>query len=169
MAKFQLVQNFLFKKKRKNHYALVGSTDFTSAANAKKTAKLTNDLIAFFGSALGCTDGSIPAYNGPSMKEVHAQMPIGADEYNQFVAAVSSVLKGFNVEPEDITAVEVLLNSAGVRGEICNVQGDCFESICNKYSTKKNGDIVTGANKILVRTVVDKIFTKVLAEPTVNI
>ena len=136
-------------------------------ANAKKTAKLTTDLVSFFGGALGCTDGSIPPYQGPSMKEVHANMPIGADEYDQFVSALAAVLKPLGVEPADIQTVSDLLNSGDVRGQICNVGADCFPSICNKYSMQMNGDLVTGSNKVLVRSLVDKIFTKVLAEPTV--
>jgi len=37
-----------------------GSTDFTT--NTKAAARLTKQLINFFGGALGCSDGSVPPY-----------------------------------------------------------------------------------------------------------
>lgn len=39
-----------------------GSTDFTT--NTRAAARLSSQLINFFGGALGCSDGSVPAYVG---------------------------------------------------------------------------------------------------------
>jgi hypothetical protein len=99
-----------------------GSTDFTDAKNSMQAARLANNLVTFFGAALGCSDGSIGAYTGGDMRTVHAAMPIGPVEYDSFVSKLGAILTDFRVEAADLKAVVDVLNSADVRGKICNVK-----------------------------------------------
>lgn len=137
----------------------LGLTNFTAPGNAAKTVALRDSLVAFFGTALGCSDGSIPAYSGPGMKEVHATMAISGVEYDFFNQQIIDVLQTAGVSPEDRNAVLALLNSADVRGAICNFGDGCFDSICTKYSKALN---VT--NKALMDTVVNAAFGAVTAD-----
>jgi hypothetical protein len=136
----------------------LGLTNFTAPGNAAKTVALRDSLVNFFGVALGCADGSIPAYTGGGMKEVHASMAISGVEYDFFNQQIIDVLETAGVSPEDRKFVLDLLNSADVRGAICNFGDNCFDSLCTKYSKALN---VT--NKALIDTVVNAAFGAVTA------
>jgi hypothetical protein len=65
--------------------------NYTGDSDAEKRAleHLAGQLVAFFGEALGCSDGSIPSYTdanvvGVSLKEFHDSMPISIFEFNAF-------------------------------------------------------------------------------------
>lgn len=142
-----------------------GSIDFTDSKNSMQAAKLANNLVTFFGAALGCSDGSIGPYTGGDMRTVHASMPIGPNEFDSFVNKLGKILSDAGVSQTDLDPVVKLLNSADVRGQICNVRADCFDSICNTYSAKTAGVINAGANKAIMAKIVDASFAKVLADP----
>jgi len=98
-----------------------GSSDFEH--NDVIRSKLVDDLVAFFGAALGCTDKTVAAYTGnPSMKEVHQDLPINLNAFNIFNGALLGVLKGAGVSEPDRNAVNGILQS--LKGDICN-QPDC--------------------------------------------
>ncbi len=99
-----------------------GSIDFTDPKNSMTTNKLANNLVTFFGAALGCSDGSIGPYTGGDMRTVHANMLIGSNEFNSFINKLGGIFTGFGVSKADLDPVVALLNSADVRGRICNVQ-----------------------------------------------
>jgi len=98
-----------------------GSPNFV--ANATANAILTAHLIQFFGAALGCSDGTIGAYQGNPMAVAHANIPINNATFEGFNAAVIAVLKGMGVSAADLASVYTVLES--VRVGICN-QADCF-------------------------------------------
>jgi hypothetical protein len=66
-----------------------GSTNFLTDTVA--FTGLFNHLVEFFGFALGCNDGSIPAYSGSNMKVAHMGMGINTTEFNAFRDAVAGV------------------------------------------------------------------------------
>jgi hypothetical protein len=86
-----------------------GSTNFFTNAGALKN--LVNGLVTFFGSALGCTDGSIGAYTGGTMEDVHSGMGVTLRAFEFFNFNVISVLRQAGVVPKDLTAVLGVLNS----------------------------------------------------------
>jgi len=57
-----------------------GSTDFLGK-DKDQLPGLVNGLVAFFGQALGCTDGSIGKYTGAPLKAVHGKMGINLNEF----------------------------------------------------------------------------------------
>jgi len=98
-----------------------GSADFLTNTTAFDI--LANGLIEFFGAALGCNDPDFPVYDGPSnMTRVHANMPITAAVFSQFVSDVISVINSAGVSQADQTTVSNLLNT--FKSQICN-QADC--------------------------------------------
>jgi truncated hemoglobin YjbI len=89
-----------------------GSVDFTASANSAKFTTLSNHLVEFFGSALGCKDTTIIAYTGNSdMKAVHASMNISAAEFDAFNNAVVSVAAGLGVTTTDQAFLKSVLET----------------------------------------------------------
>jgi hypothetical protein len=86
-----------------------GSTNFLT--NSAAAGALVDSLVAFFGMALGCSDGSIGPYQGGSLKAVHAGMGVTVPVFEFFNFAVVKVLKNNGVQPADFTAVLGVLNS----------------------------------------------------------
>jgi hypothetical protein len=103
-----------------------GSTNFTDPANGAKLGALAGGLVAFFGTALGCTDSGFPTYTGGDMKTVHSAMPIGLKEFNTFNGALLSVLRTAGMSQPDLDAVNAVLQST--KGDICN-QADCKPTV----------------------------------------
>jgi truncated hemoglobin YjbI len=135
--------------------------------NGAALAGVQQGFVSFFGALLGCSDGSIPPYTGPSMAEVHAQMPIGSTEYGAFVGAFQAALQFLTFNQSDIDAVTTLLNSASVKAGVCNFEADCLVSLCNTYSTQdSDGNIAPGANEALVKKIVDNLFALIGADQT---
>jgi len=102
-----------------------GSTDFTTNTGAFNT--LFAHLVEFFGSALGCSDGTIGTYQGNTdLKAVHAQMPITLAFFNAFNNAVISSCQSLGVTDQtDLNGVLTVLQST--MSLICN-QPDCTAS-----------------------------------------
>jgi len=109
---------------------IAGSTNFTG--NAVAYAGLRTNLISFFGSALGCSDGSIPAYTGGDITKFHTALNIDFPAYFTFNNALLSVLVSSKVAAADVTAVATVLDT--LRANCCTNALDCF-SICNKLIT----------------------------------
>jgi truncated hemoglobin YjbI len=145
------------------------STDYTSPASAPQFAALQTSLVEFFAGALGCSDGSIGPYTGPSLKAVHADMPIGGDEYNVFVDTIASVATSLGMSSDDVNAVGALLNSLPVRGAICNFNATCVTSLCNKYSNLMNlPSVPAGANLNLMTVVVNAVIAAEVTDPLIG-
>jgi len=129
-----------------------GSINFLDSKNEGALADLVASLIQFFGAGLGCSDGTITPYTGPSMDKVDQPMGISSAEFNSFNEAVISVLAAAGVSDIDQVAVRIVLN--GFKKDIV-VQN----SICDRYST-----ILKISNKDLVSSVVVKAFTAITAD-----
>jgi len=127
------------------------STNFLDPANADQLKALTDSLVSFFGDALGCSDGTIQPYSGPSMSKVHQRMGIATYEFNFFNDQVVAVLKAAGVSDVDQVAVKIVLS--GLKVDIV-AQG----SICDRYS-----DVLKVSNKDLVSKVVLAVFQKITA------
>jgi truncated hemoglobin YjbI len=127
-----------------------GSTDYTT--NQKAAAELVGSLVAFFGSALGCSDGTIGQYQGAPMDKVHQPMGINVFESIAFNDAVVAVLAAAGVDEMDQVAVRILLNSLKVQ---IVKQG----SICDRYSKA-----LQVSNKELVSTVITGVFTAITSD-----
>lgn len=136
------------------------SIDYTADDAGEEVAALAQGLVSFFGDALGCTDGSIPPYEGGSMAEVHKSMPISGFEYDEFVRILGEVLTAAGVETEDVTAIAGVLNATPLRAQICNFGSNCVESICSKYSDSSS----MSGNEDLIRAITDEAFARVLAD-----
>jgi len=99
-----------------------GSINFL--ANTTAFGILFTHLVEFFGapSALDCTDGSVPAYEGnPNMQQVHAAMPIDNTAFVFFNTVLLNVTASAGVTAADNQAISDLLES--FRGSICNQPG----------------------------------------------
>jgi hypothetical protein len=138
----------------------LGLTNFDLPANVGKLIALRDHLVAFLGDVLGCTDGSIPAYSGRGMKEVHASLPITGVDYDFFNQQIISTLESAGFASVDRMFVLDLLNSPGVRGAICNVGDGYFDSICNKYTK-----MLKKSNQELIDIVFNAAFGAVVADP----
>jgi len=129
-----------------------GSTDYTNPANSKQLGELAASLISFFGGALGCSDGTIPAYKGPAMDKIHQPLGINVFESIAFNDAVIGVLAAAGVDELDQVAVRIALN--GLKDQIV-----LQNSICDRYSKA-----LSVTNKELVATVVTGVFTAVTTD-----
>jgi len=114
---------------------------------------LRNNLVAFFGAALGCQDGSIPPYSGRDMHSAHGRLYIDYFAYAQFNRIIIEVLDDAGVTSEDQHTVANVLNT--LRGAVC-IAEDCG-NLCNSYSVPSNLD-----NLELVGSVVDGVVSKAL-------
>jgi len=75
----------------------------------------------FFGSALGCSDGTIGNYSGLSLKEAHANMNVTQAAFDTFNGALMGILKPF-LSSADYTTVYGVLNST--HSDVCTAS-DC--------------------------------------------
>jgi len=116
-----------------------GSTNFTNAANSGKLTTLEFNLVQFFGGALGCTDGTITPYTGPSMQIVHQNMPITLTYFQTFCSALLGVMGGFGVSQSDLNAVNATLQTT--LPAICN-QAGCVAATTTAAAT--TGAAATG-------------------------
>jgi len=86
-----------------------GSINFLTNQSAFKN--LAGNLVAFFGGALGCTK-NFPAYRGnPSMKEVHALMPITDAIFSNFNNVFQMTLGNLGVSGGDQRTIRAILDS----------------------------------------------------------
>jgi len=127
-----------------------GSTNFLDPNNAASLKALSDALVSFFGGALGCTDGTISAYTGPTLAKVHGKMGISGGEFDFFNSQVIAVMAGAGVTPGDTSAVLKVLEST--RTAIVS------QTICDRYSR-----ILKVSNKDLVTKVVVGTFGKITA------
>jgi len=132
-----------------------GSVNFTNPANSARLTALSEALVAFFGGALGCTDGTIPAYRGANMTVVHKNMKIDDNTFMFFNNQVIQVLQDNGVSMPDRVAVRKVLMS--LRNQIVTKQ----TSICDKYSQIKKVQ-----NKDLVTSVVSGTFERITGAAT---
>jgi truncated hemoglobin YjbI len=130
-----------------------GSTNFLDAKNSGDLTALVGSLVQFFGSALGCTDGTIQPYTGPSMDKIHQPMGINAAESKFFNEQVIAVLAGAGVSTEDQAGARKLLGT--LDKQIIS------QSFCDRYS-----DALKVSNKDLLTSVVTKVFGKITAPST---
>jgi len=130
-----------------------GSLNYLDPKNADDLTALVGALVQFFGAALGCTDGSITPYTGPSMDKVHQPMGINAAESKFFNDQVIAVLAGAGVSAEDQATARKLLGS--LNKQIIS------QSFCDRYS-----DALKLSNKDLVTSVVTGVFGKITAPST---
>jgi len=87
-----------------------GSTDYLNK-NKNALAGLVHGLVTFFGGALGCHDGTVAKYGGPSMRDVHKLMGIHDAEFNYFNIQLLEVLRTAGVSRPDRLAVDRVLNT----------------------------------------------------------
>jgi len=87
-----------------------GSTDYLNK-NKDALAGLVHGLVTFFGGALGCQDGTVSKYGGPSMRDVHKLMGIHNAEFNFFNIQLLEVLRSAGVSRPDRMAVDKVLNT----------------------------------------------------------
>jgi len=86
-----------------------GSTNFLT--NTSAFARLSSNLVAFFGGALGCKV-NFPIYTGPKdMKAVHARMPISNIVFSNFNNNFQNALGDLGVGMGDQLTVRGILNS----------------------------------------------------------
>jgi len=88
-----------------------GSLNFLLPKNKNALDGVLFGLVTFFGQALGCSDGTLPPYGGPTLKNVHGIMGIAVDEFDFFNNVLIGVLRGAGVAQKDITTVHRFLNS----------------------------------------------------------
>jgi truncated hemoglobin YjbI len=101
------------------------SVDFIN--NAQQQTRLVNNLVAFFGGVLQCTDAGFPTYTANTdLADVHKSMPIGTAEFNTFNGALLLTLKEAGVSENDRNFVKGYLEST--KKDICN-QPDCSGNV----------------------------------------
>jgi len=131
-----------------------GSTNFLDASNSAALKALVDSLVQFFGGGLGCSDGTITKYTGPSMSKVHQKMGIYPEESVFFNDQVIAVLAGAGVSSADQIAVRGVLNSFN--------RDVISQSICDKYSVK-----LKLTNKQLVTSVVGQTFALITSSTSI--
>jgi len=125
-------------------------------ANMSAFNRLANNLIAFFGAAIGCMDPTFPVYNGnKNMKAVHMFMPIDYDAFEKFNVIFIQALAKLGVDAGDQAAIRGVLDSFAPA--IINPR-----IICGKYAQ------ALGVSEVqLMQTVVSAVVKAELGEPTV--
>jgi len=88
-----------------------GSMNYLNPKNKLALDGLSNGLVSFFGTALMCSDETLPPYGGPNMKAVHKIMRINEAEFNFFNVQVIQVLRNAGVTTPDLAAITKFLNS----------------------------------------------------------
>jgi len=125
-----------------------------------KFGALKTSLVAFFGTALGCNDMSIPAYAGRSMADAHKTSNITYLASHKFNLCLLNFLRGAGFSENDTIAVAMVLK--GVQNDVCK-GADCG-SICNKYTVP----YVLNSTQLMT-TVVTNVVTACLADPALKI
>jgi len=97
-----------------------GVTNYLTNATAQGI--LVSHLVQYFGMNLGCSDGTIGAYQGVSMPASHAILPINNAAFTTFNTALVGVLATLGVSAADQATVAAFLE--GLRPSIC-YQPDC--------------------------------------------
>jgi len=72
-------------------------------------ANLIEQLVQFFGQALGCTDGTIAPFSGRNMLNVHRNMGLTLNEFNTFNNLVLLSMKEYGVTQTDLALVMTVL------------------------------------------------------------
>jgi hypothetical protein len=74
---------------------------------------LVNGLVTYFGNArvLGCTDGSVGRYTGPTLSVVHRGMGVDERAFNFFNSMMLNVMRKYGVSAIDVQTVLQLLNA----------------------------------------------------------
>jgi len=86
-----------------------GSINFLT--NSSAFNNLAGNLVAFFGGALGCSK-DFPQYRGnPSMKMVHAKMPITDVIFSNFNNVFQMTLGNLGVSKGDQMTIRFILDS----------------------------------------------------------
>jgi len=146
-----------------------GATDFTDPANVGALNALRNHLIQFFGMALGCSDGSVPPYTGPSMSIVHQPLGIPQNVFDSFNQILVGVTAAANVSVADQQAILATLNT--LQSAIVGTASPVSQSFCNRYSSAlkvTNLQLLTlVVNQTVVAVVTDPI-TKPFFDGTAN-
>lgn len=102
--------------------------DYTNPANNASLTLLANHLVAFFGTALGCTAPGFPAPSSfVTMQRVHYGMGIDAGDFAYFIQQVVLTAQSFGVAQIDIDTIAApFLNAFGLCGgvnQICTDPG----------------------------------------------
>jgi len=85
-----------------------GSIDFLT--NTSAFNRLAGNLIAFFGGALGCNKDFPPYTGNPSMKDVHARMPITQAIFSNFNNNLQQAVGTLGVDRGDQLTLRTLLD-----------------------------------------------------------
>jgi len=86
-----------------------GSINFLT--NGTAFQNLAGNLVAFFGGALGCNQDFPPYRGNPSMKEVHAKMPITMAIFSNFNNVFQQTLGNLGVSRGDQLTIRGILDS----------------------------------------------------------
>jgi len=133
--------------------SISGQTNFLTNSGAFNT--LFAHLVQFFGSALGCTDGSIGSYAGAPLTTAHAGLGITVAQFNQFNSILLGVMTSLGVSPADVAAVSGVLN--GTQSQI--VSGSAGTTT-TKASGSSGGASTTGG---AVSMIIASFFAVILA------
>eukprot|EP01125_Pyxidicula_operculata_P005547 TRINITY_DN1956_c1_g1_i2.p1 TRINITY_DN1956_c1_g1~~TRINITY_DN1956_c1_g1_i2.p1 ORF type:complete len:1275 (+),score=178.99 TRINITY_DN1956_c1_g1_i2:1243-5067(+) len=106
-----------------------GSTNYT--AGGAPLTNLTNSLVAFFGTTLGCDQNStVFTYKGRDMASSHLHLAITASEFDEFNGYIVSVVGALGVSLTDQMLIRETLES--LYDQIVN------ETICERYKKALN-------------------------------
>lgn len=134
----------------------VGSKNI--AGTPSLAQKLIDDLVAFFGAALGCRDATFPKFAGNGdMRDLHKFMGIDRKDFDKFNDIFITTLGTLGVDTFDRTTIRRVLDSFAppiVR----------IELICPKYANA----VTAGNQTALMFAVVDAVLGKELGDPTVK-
>jgi len=109
-----------------------GSTNFLSPTEEAALVSLEAGLIEFFGSVLGCTDGTIAPYTGRQLYNIHRNMGITQNDFLTFNALLLGVLQSNGVQPTDLDFVNsILLSTQSVIVQSGPIQGNYMSSPLN--------------------------------------
>jgi len=86
-----------------------GSINFLT--NSTAFSRLANNLIAFFGGALGCTKNFPPYMGNPNMKNLHAKMPIDMALFSNFNNNLQQAVADLGVSRGDQITIRMILDS----------------------------------------------------------
>jgi len=125
----------------------VGSTNFTNSSNSAQLTDLRNSLVSFFGGALGCSDGTITPYMGPSMYDVHKNLRISGIAFDSFKTVIMRIASKAGVTADDVTEIGAILET--LRTAIVFVP----TTICDRYSDILHIDDYTLVSSIVQGTV----------------
>jgi len=107
---------------------------------------LVAHLVQYFGMNLGCSDGTIGAYQGALLSTSHVILPINNAAFTTFNTALVGVLATLGVSAADQATVAAFLE--GLRGNVC------YQPDCTLASTSPATIPATTAKKADARTLV---------------